>query len=59
MKNYGEERNFPNSEGKITMFEEHVWVDKLYRIHILVHETTPVIEIGYMGRHLQTVNFPT
>ncbi len=59
MKSYGEERRFRDSNGEIRIFEEHVWVDKLYRIHIFVHEEPPIIEVGYMGRHLRTMNNPT
>jgi phage-related protein len=59
MKSYGEERRFRDSNGALRVFEEHVWVDKLYRIHIFVHEETPIVEVGYMGRHLRTMNNPT
>ena len=58
MKSYGEERRFRDSNGALRIFEEHVWVDKLYRIHIFVHEETPIIEVGYMC-YLPTMNNPT
>jgi hypothetical protein len=43
MRKYGEERHFRDSNGDLRIFEEHVWVDKLYRIHIFVHEEQPII----------------
>ena len=59
MKKYGSERNFRGADGELRKFEEHIWVDKLYRIHIFVHEKPPVVEVGYMGRHLSTIKYPT
>lgn len=59
MSNFSTERNFRDTEGEIRTFEEHVWVDTLHRIHIFIHPEAPMIEIGYMGRHLTTWNHRT
>ncbi|MFT4079314.1 hypothetical protein [Rhodomicrobium sp.] len=59
MKSYGKERRFRDSNGEIRIFEEHLWVGGLYRIHIFIHQKPPIIEVGYMGRHLPTINYPT
>ena len=59
MARYPGSRDFPNSEGYSVTFEDHIWVDSLFRIHLLRSAAARTIEIGYIGRHLKTVKFPT
>lgn len=59
MARFGADRRFRGADGRIQTFEEHIWVDRTHRIHLFIHDTEPVVEIGYMGPHLPTVNDPT
>jgi len=59
MATYGNARSFRDSAGNRCSFEEHIRVDRLFRVHLKKDENSRRIEIGYIGRHLPTVNHPT
>jgi len=59
MKRYGKDRNFRGSDGVTKTFEEHVWIDKSHRIHLFRDVNKRGVEIGYVGRHLPTMEYPT
>ena len=59
MQRYGEARRFRGSDSQPKIFEEHVWVDRLFRIHLFRDFENRTMEIGYMGRHLPTIRNPT
>jgi hypothetical protein len=54
MRSYKGERTFRNSMGSAEVFEEHVWIDQHNRIHLIIRDEKPRIEIGYVGIHLRT-----
>lgn len=55
MEQFGEARRFRDEAGNIRVFEDHIWVDSLYRIYLIKDTDTHAIKIGYIGRHLPTV----
>lgn len=59
MKNYGHYRNYKGDDGKNRCFEDHQWIDSSHRLHLIKHEDDRTVEIGYIGRHLPTMKFPT
>jgi hypothetical protein len=59
MDRYGDARRFHGDDGTIRTFEDHLWIDGLHRIHIIRHADTKTVEVGYIGRHLPTVNYRT
>jgi hypothetical protein len=59
MKRYGEERNFRGYDGAVRTFELHMWVDGLHRIHLFLHDESKTVEVGYIGRHLPTMQHRT
>lgn len=59
MAEYGESRRFHGDDGAIRVFEDHLWIDSLHRIHLIRHGDTKTVEVGYIGRHLPTVRSPT
>lgn len=59
MAQYGGARRFKDEAGNIQVFEEHIWIDGLYRIHLYKDNDARVIKIGYIGRHLPTVRHKT
>ncbi|WP_032936024.1 hypothetical protein [Mesorhizobium sp. WSM3626] len=59
MAQYALQRRFRNAQGQSTTYEEHIYVDSLYRIHLLKLAADQTIEIGYVGRHLPTVKHRT
>lgn len=56
MQQFGDFRRFRGADGVMNTFEEHVRVGRGNRIHIFIHEK--IIEVGYLGTHLPTVNDP-
>jgi hypothetical protein len=59
MKNYGGERRYRGYDGITRTFEEHIWIDRGNRIHLIRHRESKVLEIGYIGKHLSTMKYPT
>lgn len=59
MANYGDARKFKDVQGETKIFEEHMWIDRLYRIHLWRNTNAKTIEIGYVGKHLPTITDPT
>jgi hypothetical protein len=59
MKRYAQTRNFRGHDGVIRTFEEHMWIDPGNRIHLIRHSTVRIVEVGYIGRHLPTINYRT
>jgi hypothetical protein len=59
MEQFGGARRFKDEAGNVQMFEDHIWVDSLHRIHLMKDTDARVIKIGYIGRHLPTVRHRT
>jgi hypothetical protein len=59
MKRYGKDRNFRGHDGVVRTFEDHMWIDRSHRIHIFRRVSERSVEIGYLGRHLPTMEDPT
>lgn len=59
MKNYGGERRYRGYDGTTRTFEEHIWIDRGNRIHLICHQESKVLEIGYIGKHLSTMKYST
>jgi hypothetical protein len=59
MKRYGNHRNFRGHNGVTKTFEDHMWIDKSHRIHMIRDVATKSVEIGYIGPHLPTMSDPT
>ncbi|MGY3603253.1 MULTISPECIES: hypothetical protein [unclassified Bradyrhizobium] len=59
MSQFGDNRRFSDSNGNPQTFEDHVWVESTNRVHILLHDDSRRIEIGYVGHHLPTATQPT
>ncbi len=59
MAQFSSARRFKDEEGDIQVFEEHIWIDSLHRIHLIKDMQVGVIKIGYIGRHLPTVRHKT
>ena len=59
MDKFGAARVFKDANGDSRTFEKHARLANGYRIHLIEHVGERVIEIGYIGPHLRTVNFPS
>ncbi len=59
MKRYGNERIFRGHDGPTRVFEDHVWVDRSHRVHLFLDRNARSVEIGYVGPHLPTTEYPT
>ncbi|MND74041.1 hypothetical protein D3C80_656270 [compost metagenome] len=59
MAQFTNARRFRDETGDIRIFQEHIWIDSLHRIHLLRDVDARVIKIGYVGRHLPTVRHRT
>lgn len=59
MANYGTSRRFRGHDGVTRTFEDHMWIDKGHRIHLIRNTAERVVEVGYIGKHLPTMNYPT
>ena len=59
MKNYTTDRTFRSANGSRRVFEDHVRVDSLYRVHLFRDTDAKTLEIGYVGRHLPNVTSAT
>ena len=59
MKRYGHDRSFRGHDGVTRTFEDHIWIDESHRIHLFRDANRKIVEIGYVGRHLPTMNYPT
>lgn len=59
MKNYGGERRYRGYDGTTRTFEDHIWIDRQNRIHLIPHPENKALEIGYTGQHLSTMRYPT
>ena len=59
MKRYGNDRSFHGHDGTAKIYEDHLWVDSSHRVHLCVDLEERTIEIGYVGRHLPTIRYPT
>lgn len=55
MQQFGDQRTFRNPEGGRASYRLHAMVGSAYRIHLRVTHEPRGIEIGYIGRHLDTV----
>ena len=55
MQRFGDQRRFRNPKGIVTSYSLHAMVGSAYRIHLCVTHAPRGIEIGYIGRHLDTV----
>ena len=58
MNQFGRHRVFQDHEGRPAIFERHARIANGNRIHLLEHRAHRWIEIGYIGPHLPTVDFP-
>ncbi len=56
MEQFGDQRIFRDAEGQRRTYELHVSAGSR-RIHLRISPRGRVIEIGYVGRHLDTVKF--
>ena len=59
MDAYGDSRRFRCCDKGTEIFEEHVWIDRGSRIHLIRDFDARTVEIGYIGPHLPTVSFGT
>ncbi len=59
MSRFRGSRDFRGADGVRYTYEEHIWIDSLYRIHLRKIGDGMQVEVGYIGRHLPTVKFPT
>jgi len=59
MSQFGDDRKFRDEAGVVVVFEDHIWIDSLHRIHLLKDDHAKVLKIGYIGRHLPTVKHRT
>ena len=59
MKRYADDRRFRGHDGLMRTFEDHMWIDRSHRIHLIRNTTQKTVEIGYVGRHLPTMEYPT
>lgn len=55
MQQFGDQRRFRNPKGDFALYRFHAMVGSAYRIHLRVIHDPRGIEIGYIGRHLDTV----
>ncbi len=56
MQQFGDQRRFQDPEGKFALYTHHAMVGSAFRIHLRVIHHPRVIEVGYIGRHLDTVS---
>ena len=56
MQQFGDQRRFRDPEGELASYRLHAMVGSAYRIHLRVTHGPRRIEIGYIGRHLDTVS---
>jgi hypothetical protein len=59
MKRYADDRSFRGHDGVMRTFEDHMWIDRSHRIHLIRNTIQKTVEIGYVGRHLPTMGYPT
>jgi hypothetical protein len=59
MMRYGTQRNFRGHDGVTRTFEDHMWIDRTHRIHLFRDADDRTVEIGYVGPHLPTMEYPT
>ena len=59
MKRYGNDRRFRGHDGVMRTFEDHMWIDRSHRIQLIRDTIQRTVEVGYVGRHLPTMEFPT
>lgn len=59
MARYGNDRRFCGHDGATKTFEQHMWIDRSHRLHLLLDVEGKKVEIGYIGRHLPTMEYPT
>ena len=59
MTRYGNDRRFRAYDGSTKTFEDHLWIDRGHRIHLFFDAKGKRVEIGYIGRHLPTMEYPT
>jgi hypothetical protein len=59
MNKYGNERVFQDSNGAHATFELHARIAEGCRIHLIEHPADKAIEVGYIGPHLSTSDFPS
>ena len=55
MQQFGNQRRFRDPKGEMASYKLHTMVGSAYRIHLRVIHDPRGIEIGYIGRHLDTV----
>ncbi|MGB3402078.1 MAG: hypothetical protein WBA77_05255 [Microcoleaceae cyanobacterium] len=60
IQKYGKDRTFHCLDGQDRLFEQHIKLKVCnWRIHFFPQEAGEKIIVGYVGRHLPTVNYPT
>ena len=59
MKRYGEDRVFRGQDGIKRTYEDHIWIDRGNRIHLILNRESKNVEVGYIGHHLPTMEYPT
>lgn len=59
MKRYGTARRFRGLDGLQHTYEDHMWIDRGNRIHVLRDKAHRSVEVGYIGVHLPTMQHPT
>ena len=55
MQQFGDQRMFRDPKGELAAYTLHTMLGSAYRIHMRVIHDPRGIEIGYIGRHLDTV----
>lgn len=55
MQRFGSQRRFRDPEGNLALYKLHAMVGSAHRIHLRVLHNPRGIEVGYIGRHLDTV----
>lgn len=55
MQQFGDQRRFRDPNGEPAVYRLHAMVGSAYRIHLRVIHDPRRIEVGYIGRHLDTV----
>lgn len=59
MKRYADDRRFRGHDGVMRTFEDHMWIDRSHRVHLIYDRAQKIVEIGYVGRHLPTMEYRT
>lgn len=57
MQRFGSQRRFRDPEGNLALYKLHAMVGSAHRIHLRVVHDPRRIEVGYIGRHLDTVRY--